>query len=322
MMPALAKHPVTAVVAVTALLGCALTYTGTVVFQEYALGLFVLMPVVLGAVATLLLARLDPRFSRGRAYRAAWMSLAVCGFGLLAFAYEGVICLVMAAPIGWLLVWAGHRLAFEFVKHNGSAGVPAAVLALLLSVPSLMAFEHARPALLQLRAVRTSIDIAAPAAQVWQQVVAFPQLPAPTEFIFRTGIAFPINATISGRGVGAVRRCNFSTGSFVEPITVWDEPRRLAFSVAGQPAPMRELSPYHNLQPNHLHGFFVSKRGQFQLIPLPNGHTRLEGTTWYYNRLQPDLYWSLWSDYIVHRIHARVLAHIKQQSETRPVAAR
>ena len=321
-MPTLAKHPIAVVVAITALLGCGLTYLGTVVFQGYALGLFVLMPVVLGAVSTLLLSQLDEAFSRPRARRVAWLSLAVCCLGLLLFAFEGVICIIMAAPIGLLLVWMGHAVAFEFVKQKVTPNVSAVVLGLLLSVPGLMAFEHASPAPVQLRAVRTTIDIAAPAAQVWQQVVAFPQLPAPTEFLFQTGIAYPINATIAGHGVGAVRRCNFSTGSFIEPITVWDEPQRLAFSVADQPAPMRELSPYNNLQPNHLHGFFVSKRGQFLLTALPNGHTRLEGTTCYYNRIQPDLYWSLWSDYIVHRIHARVLAHIKQQSEARPVAAR
>jgi hypothetical protein len=320
-MPALSKNSLSAVVLFTALVGCGLIYLGTVVVKEYALGLFVLLPFVLGAVSTLLLARVDSNFSRSQARRAAGLSLLVCCIGLLAFAFEGVICIIMAAPIGWLLAICGHALAFEFVKHKGTGSVPTAVLMLLLAVPSLMAFEHASPIPVQLRAVRTSIDIAAPAAQVWQQVVAFPQLPTPTEFIFRTGIAYPINATIAGRGVGAVRRCNFSTGSFVEPITTWDEPHRLAFSVADQPAPMRELSPYDHLQPNHLHGFFVSKRGQFLLTALPNGHTRLEGTTWYYNRIQPDLYWSLWSDYIVHRIHARVLAHIKQQSETRPVAA-
>jgi hypothetical protein len=317
----LSKHPITAVAVITALLGCGLSYLGTVVFRDYALGLFVLMPAVLGAVSTLLLARLDASFSRRRARRAAWLSLGLCCLGLLTFAFEGLICIIMAAPLSALLVWGGHVMAFELVKQRVAPNLSAVVIGLLLSVPGLMAFEHASPARVQLRAVRTTIDIAAPAAQVWQQVVAFPQLPAPTDFIFRTGIAYPINATIAGRGVGAVRHCNFSTGSFVEPITVWDEPHRLAFSVADQPAPMRELSPYDNLQPNHLHGFFVSKRGQFQLTTLPNGHTRLEGTTWYYNRIQPDLYWSWWSDYIVHRIHARVLAHIKQQSEARAVAA-
>jgi hypothetical protein len=40
-----------------------------------------------------------------------------------------------------------------------------------------------------------------------------------------------------------------------------------------------------------------------------------EGTTWYVNKIKPGLYWTLWSDNIVHKIHNRVLEHIKTQSE-------
>jgi hypothetical protein len=29
----------------------------------------------------------------------------------------------------------------------------------------------------------------------------------------------------------------------------------------------------------------------------------------------PSPYWSLWSDYIIHRIHGRVLTHIKKLAE-------
>ncbi|NBP97360.1 MAG: hypothetical protein EBU25_05975 [Burkholderiaceae bacterium] len=36
---------------------------------------------------------------------------------------------------------------------------------------------------------------------------------------------------IVGKGVGSVRHCNFTTGSFVEPITVWDEAKLLKFDV-------------------------------------------------------------------------------------------
>jgi hypothetical protein len=140
------------------------------------------------------------------------------------------------------------------------------------------------------------------------------QLAEPSEFIFKTGIAYPTNATITGQGVGAVRHCNFSTGSFVEPITIWNEPNLLQFDVVDQPEPMKELSPY-DIHPNHLHGYWVSKKGQFKLNRLANGHTLLEGTTWYVNRIKPGFYWTLWSDYIVHSIHERVLEHIKTESE-------
>ena len=55
-------------------------------------------------------------------------------------------------------------------------------------------------------------------------VVSFPPLAEPGDRLFRTGIAYPTRAEIHGHGVGAVRHCVFSTGTFVEPIEVWDEP--------------------------------------------------------------------------------------------------
>src|SRR5207247_3347954 len=73
-----------------------------------------------------------------------------------------------------------------------------------------------------IREVVTSVEIAAPPEKVWPHVQGFADLPPPAEWFFRTGIAYPVRARISGTGVGAVRRCEFSTGPFVEPITVWD----------------------------------------------------------------------------------------------------
>ena len=124
-----------------------------------------------------------------------------------------------------------------------------------------------------------------------------------------------MRAEIRGTGVGAVRRCIFSTGVFVEPIEVWDEPRLLKFSVTQQPPAMRELSPYGALDTPHLDDYLLSRGGQFLLTPLPNNRTRLEGTTWYEVKIYPESYWRVWSDAIIHRIHLRVLNHVKALAE-------
>jgi hypothetical protein len=113
-----------------------------------------------------------------------------------------------------------------------------------------------------------------------------------------------------------VRKCEFSTGPFVEPITAWEPPRRLAFDVASQPLPMHEWSPYRDLHPPHLDDTMRSRRGEFRLVALPGGRTRLEGSTWYELQLDPQTYWSIWSDLLVHQIHGRVLRHIKSEAES------
>lgn len=288
------------------------TYLAINVFRDYAYGLFIWLPLVMGATSTLIYGYKNLAERRALRNISYWTLLIFC-LGLLFFAWEGVICLIMAAPIGLFFTWVGHRIAYAIVKNKMSS-TPTVTILLFISVPSLMAFENSRQNDDELRSVTTSIEINASPEQVWKNVIAFPQLKEPTEFIFKTGIAYPINATIKGQNVGAIRHCNFSTGSFVEPITIWDEPRLLKFSVDEQPEPMKEIS-FFNIHPNHLHGYWVSKQGQFKLTQLSNGHTLLEGTTWYANKIKPNFYWTLWSDYIVHKIHNRVLEHIKSQAE-------
>ena len=300
-------------VALTYIMGWTFAYLATNVFRDYAWGLFIWLPTVMGATSSLMLSY-KKEVKKDDLFNIAFISLFVFCGGLLLFAWEGLICMIMALPIGAFFTWLGYRIVYEIIKSKLHGSSPTAIILLIISVPSLMAFEKAKQDKEQIRSVVTSIEINATPEQVWKNVISFPQLEDPTEFIFKTGIAFPINATINGEGVGAVRHCNFSTGSFVEPITVWDEPRLLKFSVVDQPEPMKELSLY-DIHPNHLHGYWVSKEGQFKLTQLANGHTLLEGTTWYVNKIKPEFYWTLWSDYIVHKIHTRVLEHIKTEAE-------
>lgn len=301
-------------IGLTCLFGWTFAYLATNVFKDYALGLFIWLPLVMGASSTILFAYNNSTTKRN-CRNISFLTLLIFCVGLLTFAFEGIICIAMAAPIGLFFTWLGFLIGWQIVSKKLVGNPPTTLTILILSVPVLMSFEYAtKENNDQVKPIVTTIEINASAETVWKNVVEFPQLDEPTEFIFRTGIAYPINAKIVGQGVGAVRHCNFSTGSFVEPITVWDEPRLLKFDVVDQPEPMTELS-FYDLHPNHLHGYFVSKQGQFKLTTLPNGHTLLEGTTWYYNKIRPTFYWTIWSDFIVHKIHERVLTHIKTQSE-------
>jgi hypothetical protein len=44
---------------------------------------------------------------------------------------------------------------------------------------------------INLRVVSTSIEINAPVESVWQNLIAFSKIKEPTEFIFKTAIAYP-----------------------------------------------------------------------------------------------------------------------------------
>lgn len=297
-------------VGLTSALSGLLTIWGIYGIGEYGIALFVITPLFIGVSSTILYGY-KMGITKKSALGISFLTLAVLASGLFVFAIEGLICLFMAAPAAILLTWLGSLIGYALLNKTPDNELP--VLLLLLGLIPTMAFmerEHV-PAL---TAVVTSVEIAADPMTVWNNVVAFPQLPEPDEFIFKTGIAYPVNAKIDGAGVGAIRHCNFTTGSFVEPVTAWEEARILAFDVAEQPATMNELS-FWDIDAPHLHDYFVSRKGQFLLRQLSNGNTELEGTTWYFHNIKPVFYWQLWSDYILHSIHDRVLAHIKVNSE-------
>ena len=293
-----------------------LVFLSANLLQSYGFGVFVAAPFAQGWLAVVLYG-LPRKRSVLECLAVGGTALAVAGMVLIAFALEGLICILLAAPIALGLGLLGGLVGYVTQSRpwaNDSA--PALMLGLLITLPALTAAESLAGREPVVREVRTEVIVNAPPERVWQQVVAFPPLPEPTDWVFRTGIAYPQRAEIAGRGVGAVRHCVFSTGAFVEPIETWDEPNLLAFRVTEQPPPMEELSPFH-IHPPHLDNFLVSQRGQFRLERLPDGRTRLEGTTWYTNRMWPADYWGWWADGIIHRIHRRVLEHVRDLAEDR-----
>lgn len=279
---------------------------------SYGVSLFLGTPFVVGALTAFLFNRRYPASGR-ETQEVAAMALACIGGVTLLTAAEGALCLIMAAPLALGIGAMGAALGRRIALHDRSPAANALLAVVLLPVTaSLDAGRAASP----LREVRSAVVIDAPPMVVWRNVLAFPPLSEPSELVFRAGIAYPQRAEIVGEGIGAVRYCVFSTGAFVEPITRWEPGRRLSFDVTSQPAPLQEWSPYADVAPPHLDGYFRSRRGEFRLVELPDGRTRLEGSTWYEMRLYPEAYWVLFGDRIVHRIHERVLRHIEAVSES------
>ncbi len=286
----------------------------TSLLGEYGWALFVGIPFSMGFFSSLIFEASGPR-RLGESLTVAMVSVLLAGGLLLVLAFEGVICLVMAAPLASGLAFIG-ALAGHAIHASRRTRVPPQLYCVpLLALPLMLASEKLRPGPVPLLKVVTTIEVDAPVETVWKHVVEFSELPPPSEPLFKLGIAYPIRAEIVGRGPGACRNCIFSTGAFVEPIEVWDEPRLLRFSVASNPAPLQEWTPYREIHPPHLHGFLASEQGQFLLTPLPGGRTLLEGTTWYHHTMWPVAYWQLWSDHIIHTIHRRVLLHVKSLAE-------
>jgi uncharacterized membrane protein YhaH (DUF805 family) len=301
-------------IAITALLAVIEIVISTTGLGNYGWGLFVGIPFFLGLNSTMIYGYHYPR-TLGKCLLVSLLSVGLVGLALVGFAIEGIMCLTMALPLAIPLALFGGLIGYVLQKRTYATSTLRVASVVCLLVPGLIFIEYALGETPPLYEVKTSVVIKSDLQTVWTHVVTFSQLPPPTEAMFKAGIAYPIRAEMHGHGVGAERHCVFSTGAFVEPIRVWDEPRLLAFGVSGQPPAMEEMSIYRNLHPPHLDNYFVAKRGQFELKPLSDGTTLLEGTTWYQNHYWPAPYWHLWSDHVIETIHKRVLLHIKTLAE-------
>jgi uncharacterized membrane protein YhaH (DUF805 family) len=309
--PAVDDRLKSAMLGVAASIGITLVTVGVGVYlrRSYSTGLFLGVPFTVGYISSYIYNRRYPR-AAGESVVVALASVAIAGGALVVFALEGVVCTAMALPIAFAVAWPGAVLGRIMARRSPDAltGAGMALLAplFLLVEPRPLPAAHE---------VLTVVEIAAPPAVVWRRVVSFPDLPPPTELLFRAGVAAPTRARIDGTGVGATRYCDFTTGRFVEPITAWEENRRLAFDITSQAPPMSEWSPYRNVNPPHLDGYFRATHGEFRLVALAGGRTRLEGRTAYVVDMFPQAYWTMPASRIVTAIHDRVLDHIKRLAE-------
>ncbi len=293
-----------------------------VLFSVYALGsygaaMFFGTPVVAGAIASYLYNLNGPK-PIGQTIGHALLTILFACCGFLCVGIEGVICVAMALPIMVPLGLFGSLIgvAIAMATANRHRDDWSGMAGCMIALPIIAMVEpqwQSRP----LFEVMTSVEIQATPETVWREVIEFPEITTEQEWFFAMGIASPLRARIEGEGVGAIRHCEFTTGAFVEPITVWNPPFQLAFDVTEQPDPMVELTPYRHLHPPHLEHSFRSTKGEFRLVDIGNDRTRLEGRTWYQLEIHPLGYWSLWTDWIVHRIHLRVLTHIQKISESK-----
>lgn len=302
-----------AVAGVAAALAVGLAAVGLLVFalDSYGTGLFLATPFVMGAVSAFVHNHGHPR-SGGETTSVVMLGLALVGGSLVLFALEGVLCVAMAFPLGAAVAWFGGQVGRSIAIHSRAGWSNAAYALLLLPGAAAVDARAPRPTL---REVVTSIEVDAPPERVWEQVIAFREIRERPSVAFRLGIAYPVRASIEGTGVGAVRRCEFSTGAFVEPITRWEPPYRLGFDVVEQPPVLQEWSPYRSVYAPHVDGFFRSTRGEFRLVPLAGGRTRLEGSTWYALDIHPLGYWAPITESLLHAIHRRVLEQVKRQAE-------
>jgi len=284
-----------------------------VTFGSYGWGLFVATPFLVG-VTTAYIANRSVDLGLGKTFA---LTIGAAGLGCLALiglALEGILCILLAAPLGALVVCAGAALGYGVARAGHRRGKPFLSLALL---PAVFAMEAAMPPALAIETDR-SIEIDATPAEVWRAVTSDRPVASPPGLVGMAGLAYPIRGRINGEGVGAERIGEFSTGAARERITAWEPGRTLAFRVVSQPPAMEEMSPYRRVHAPHVQGYFDTDETRFDLQPLPGGGTRLSARASHILRIDPVLYWEPIARWAIRQNTERVLEDLKRKAEAAP----
>ncbi len=301
------------VVLISACIGVSFTAISTEVFGDYGWALFAATPFLLGLFSTTLYGW-QHGLRRWDAVRLSMMTVILSGILLFGLAVEGIICLVMAAPIASALAILGGLTGQALLVATGRTRDPKVMCVALFSIPLLWVTEQNRSESAPEFTVSSSVLIAAPAERIWPLIVDVDELPRAQSLWAKVNIATFHRAWTSGVGKGATRVCEFHTGVAQETVEVWDPPRRLELRVDSTPVPMEEWTPYRHLHPRHLDGYYQVNHASFELTPVPSG-TLLRGTTRFQHGLWPAEYWGWWCTPVVRNLQLRVLSETKLRAE-------
>jgi hypothetical protein len=296
----------------------ALGYASIYFLGDYGWTVFIFLPFLVGFLPSYFASN-NLVLSKKKCYLLSFTTLLVSMLILLIGAIDGLICIAMALPIWLIIVWFGAYIGIIIRNSKSPLGNTSTIIILAFYSLSFLSFDYINEPD-ELIPVTTSIQINAPIEKVWKNMISFDTIAESKGF--KPGFSFPISATITDERVGAIRYANFTTGTFVQRITQWQKPNLLQFSVESNPAGMKEWNPYCVMHPPHVNGYYKSYKGEFRLRRTGNNVTLLEGTNWYKIDIYPQFYWKLWTNAIIHKVHKRVLEHIKTESEKQNAQSR
>jgi hypothetical protein len=207
-------------IGLTSVIALVTAWLGAEVFNNYGWSIFVGIPFSMGFLSALLHSLKEPR-TVGRCIAVANLTVLIVAIAMLLLAFEGIICLLMAAPIAFAVATIGGMFAYAVqasLRRRDES--PRLFCSIIVLLPLAMGLEKAIPPAIPLLAVKSSVIVNAPPEKVWRNVVSFSELPPPTEMVFKLGIAYPIRAEIHGCGCRAalqffnrpVRRTHRSLG--------------------------------------------------------------------------------------------------------------
>lgn len=234
---------------------------------------------------------------------------------------EGVICILMLAPIWLGAGWAGAfvmRTNRRTPRGDNKVNATLWLLPLLVGmVESQINFPHDRVT------ISRSIEVAATPSQIWRYAVANPTIGENegrwTLSQNLIGIPRPSATKLAGTGVGAVRTAYWGDDiNFDEIVTAWEPGKRLAWNFSFNNSSIQDYIDPH-ISPDGQ--FLKIESGDYLITPLANGNTRLTLRTNYIAKTHVNPYANLWGELVLGDIHNNVLTIVKDRAERGQISA-
>ncbi len=281
------------------LFGVCVFFQNTGVYSSLLIPSFFLAPIIGGIVASYFWRWLEPRAGQV-VVNTFWMTLIALAGATVAF-HEGFICLLIVAPIFYVVILTGALFGRILFRKN-----PTRLFVSILPSLALIALAEPMTRSDSENVLTDEVVIHASPAKVWREVTAFPQIPsAPSFWLFQLGLPYPVATTTAGNFVNADRQCIFSHDAiFKEKVIEFVPDEKLTFDIVESP------------RDPELIGHLTPRRGQFVLRKNADGTTTLAGSTWYTLHVRPLWYFDLWTRHIFRAVHLRVMEDVKRRAES------
>jgi hypothetical protein len=270
-----------------------------------------LLPAVIGMVHVFVRSREKPIGYASAIFEPLLPSLLCLFFSVLVH-WEGTICLIMALPIMLVLAALGGlimRLVLNLKNKN-------MVFATFVFLPIPLSFaEQQIPLPQEKQIVANSIRINASAATVWKKIVRVEKITEPQESLFYSmGFPRPVEAVLSGDGVGKTRLATFERGlQFYETVTDWRENEKLGFTIKADP----KMTPITTLDAHVTVGgaFFDVLTGVYEIEKISEREVNLKLHSEHRISTHFNFYARLWSRFLMGEIQSNILKVIKKRAE-------
>lgn len=282
-------------------------------FQIVSTAFLLVTPFSVGAIAVLVAAGKQPITIR-RQLAVSTITMLLFLVAMFLTLLEGLICIVLVAPVFLVAAILGGLLAGWLNNHFRASKTTLSSMAIL---PLLVApLEANLPPMASMQTVSNTIFIQASPEQVFDQLASVRDISADElgfSFVHLIGLPKPIEASMNGAGVGAIRTSRWEKDvQFQEVITTWQRPAALHYQFYIPPGSIPRAALDRHVE---LGGeYFTVLDGGYDLTARDGG-TELRLTTRFLNKSQLKVYGDIWGQLVLADFHDSILGLMKHRAE-------